>query len=150
MQQDRARQQLGQQLGCQSLPGCAQPCAAPPCARPAAWLAGWRRYPGSPERFEQRVEGLLAAFRQLRLPTSITDRFHIMGGECNYLLRVSSGPERRLEFVPDAEWKSPYMMSWQVRLGPRGLGWGAAGGNEEWQQQGPLPISRCAGAALCI
>ncbi|GAB4818971.1 hypothetical protein N2152v2_006017 [Parachlorella kessleri] len=69
-------------------------------------------YPGSPERFEQRVEGLLAAFRQLNLPQSITDRFHIMGGECNYLLRVAY-PSRRLEFVPDEEWKSPYMMSWQ-------------------------------------
>ncbi len=39
-------------------------------------------------------------------------RFHIMGGECNYLLRVAY-PSRRLEFVPDEEWKSPYMMSWQ-------------------------------------
>jgi len=69
-------------------------------------------YPGAPDRFEQRVEGLLAAFRSLDLPKSVTDRFHIMGGECNYLLRVK-GPDRRLEFVPDAEWKSPYMMSWQ-------------------------------------
>lgn len=34
-----------------------------------------------------------------------------MGGECNYLLRVS-GPDKRLEFVPDREWKSPCMMSW--------------------------------------
>ena len=39
-------------------------------------------------------------------------RFHIMGGECNYLLRVSRGAERRLEFVPDEEWKSAAMMSW--------------------------------------
>ena len=39
-------------------------------------------------------------------------RFHIMGGECNYLLRVSRGAERRLEFVPDVEWKSAAMMSW--------------------------------------
>lgn len=31
-----------------------------------------------------------------------------MGGECNYLLRVS-GPDKRLQFVPDAEWKSPFM-----------------------------------------
>lgn len=31
-------------------------------------------YPGAPERFEQRVEGLLAAFRQLNLPQHITDR----------------------------------------------------------------------------
>ena len=39
-------------------------------------------------------------------------RFHIMGGECNYLLRVSRGAERRLKFVPDEEWKSAAMMSW--------------------------------------
>jgi len=37
-------------------------------------------------------------------------RFHIMGGECNYLLRVNR--ERRLEFVPDAEWKSQLMLRW--------------------------------------
>lgn len=34
-----------------------------------------------------------------------------MGGECNYLLRVA-GPDKRLQFVPDTEWKSPFM---QVR-----------------------------------
>jgi len=33
-----------------------------------------------------------------------------MGGECNYLLRVNR--ERRLEFVPDAEWKSQLMLRW--------------------------------------
>lgn len=32
-------------------------------------------YPGQAERFEQRVEGLLAAFRHLRLPAEVTDRF---------------------------------------------------------------------------
>ncbi|CAK0783513.1 hypothetical protein CVIRNUC_006712 [Coccomyxa viridis] len=69
-------------------------------------------YPGQPDKFEERVAGLLAAFRKLRLPNEITDRFHIMGGECNYLLRVSRGAERRLEFVPDEEWKSAAMMSW--------------------------------------
>ena len=37
-----------------------------------------------------------------------------MGGECNYLLRVSRGAERRLDFVPDEEWKSAAMMSWSV------------------------------------
>lgn len=70
-------------------------------------------YPGAPERFEQRVQGLLYAFTQLDLPPAVTGRFHIMGGECNYLLRVVGHPERRLEFVPDAEWKSPYMRTWQ-------------------------------------
>lgn len=36
-----------------------------------------------------------------------------MGGECNYLLRVGPAPERRLEFVPDGQWKSEYMMGWR-------------------------------------
>lgn len=46
--------------------------------------------------------------------TSLECRFHIVGGECNYLLRVGSAPERRLEFVPDGKWKSDYMMSWSA------------------------------------
>lgn len=54
-----------------------------------------------------------------------------MGGECNYLLRVA-GKDRRLEFVPDAEWKSAYMMSWQVRAPPWG-GWSVqVGGLGVW------------------
>ncbi len=35
-----------------------------------------------------------------------------MGGECNYLLRVTRDAEKRLEFVPDEHWKSRAMMSW--------------------------------------
>ena len=31
-------------------------------------------YPGDAERFEQRVAGLLDAFRHLRLPDAITER----------------------------------------------------------------------------
>lgn len=34
------------------------------------------------------MAGLLQAFQALRLPEEITSRFHLMGGECNYLLRV--------------------------------------------------------------
>ena len=34
-----------------------------------------------------------------------------MGGECNYLLQVEPSTGH-LAFVPDAEWKSKYMMSW--------------------------------------
>lgn len=37
-------------------------------------------------------------------------RFHIVGGECNYLLRV--GRDYRLEFVPDTDWMSSCMLSW--------------------------------------
>ena len=32
-------------------------------------------YPGQPDKFEERVAGLLAAFRKLRLPNEITDRY---------------------------------------------------------------------------
>ena len=37
-------------------------------------------------------------------------RFHIVGGECNYLLRVSN--EYRLEFVSKKEWMSDLMLCW--------------------------------------
>ena len=35
----------------------------------------------------------------------------MVGGECNYLLRVDS-KTGHLAFVRDCDWKSPYMMSW--------------------------------------
>jgi IMP and pyridine-specific 5'-nucleotidase len=76
-------------------------------------------YAGAPERFEARVAGLLDAFAALGLPEATVRRFFIMGGECNYLLRVAppggAAPRarRRLEFVPDAEWKSPTMAAWR-------------------------------------
>lgn len=69
-------------------------------------------YPGEAHKFESRLAGLLDAFRNLKLTKEITDRFHIMGGECNYLLRVTPDTNR-LEFVPDDEWKTPEMMSWK-------------------------------------
>lgn len=40
------------------------------------------------------------------------DRFHIIGGECNYLLRFSP-VTKRLEFVPDEEWMTPCMQQWR-------------------------------------
>jgi IMP and pyridine-specific 5'-nucleotidase len=54
----------------------------------------------TPLQFEGRLAGLLGAFRKLKLPAKVTDRFHVMGGECNYLLRVTP-EDKRLEFVPD-------------------------------------------------
>ena len=68
-------------------------------------------YPGHPEKFEMRVQGLLDEFKRLELPPSVVNRFHILGGECNYLVRVI--PETyRLEFVHDDEWKNEEMLSW--------------------------------------
>jgi IMP and pyridine-specific 5'-nucleotidase len=46
-------------------------------------------YPGEASRFEGRLKGLLAAFRALPKEEGeeLRSRFHVMGGECNYLLR---------------------------------------------------------------
>lgn len=38
-------------------------------------------------------------------------RFHLMGGECNYLLRVNP-VTYHLEFVPEEAWQTPEMLSW--------------------------------------
>lgn len=67
-------------------------------------------YPGDAARFEDRLAGLLAAFKDLALPRSITNLFHVMGGECNYLLQVNN--EYRLEFVADVLWKPSDMLNW--------------------------------------
>ncbi|KAH7444603.1 hypothetical protein KP509_02G084900 [Ceratopteris richardii] len=67
-------------------------------------------YPGEPQKFENRFAGLLAAFEDLCLPREITSLFHIMGGECNYLLEVND--QYRLEFVDDILWKSEDMLEW--------------------------------------
>ncbi|KDD71546.1 IMP-specific 5'-nucleotidase, partial [Helicosporidium sp. ATCC 50920] len=69
-------------------------------------------YPDEPERFEERFRGLLDVVGRLGLDSAITDRFHIMGGECNYLLRLDRGGSG-LAFVPDAEWKSSALATWR-------------------------------------
>jgi IMP and pyridine-specific 5'-nucleotidase len=38
-----------------------------------------------------------------------------MGGECNYLLRVTPDT-KRLEFVPDDRWQTPCMRSWKEEV----------------------------------
>uniref|UniRef100_A0A383VVS2 IMP-specific 5'-nucleotidase 1 n=2 Tax=Tetradesmus obliquus TaxID=3088 RepID=A0A383VVS2_TETOB len=68
-------------------------------------------YPGEAAKFESRIQGLLAAFSKYKLPATITNRFHLMGGECNYLLRVNP-VSKQLEFVPDDEWMTPEMLAW--------------------------------------
>eukprot|EP00197_Chlamydomonas_leiostraca_P009671 CAMPEP_0202866692 /NCGR_PEP_ID=MMETSP1391-20130828/8306_1 /ASSEMBLY_ACC=CAM_ASM_000867 /TAXON_ID=1034604 /ORGANISM="Chlamydomonas leiostraca, Strain SAG 11-49" /LENGTH=452 /DNA_ID=CAMNT_0049546665 /DNA_START=324 /DNA_END=1683 /DNA_ORIENTATION=+ len=68
-------------------------------------------YPGEAHKFERRLAGLLESFRALRLPAEVTNRFHIMGGECNYLLQVTP-EDKRLEFVPEDQWQTPPMQGW--------------------------------------
>ncbi len=72
--------------------------------------------------FEGRIAGLLLAFQSL--PRDVWSKFFVMGGECNYLLRVERpGTDKEgrggdgmgplgLEFIPEAEWKSPEMLAW--------------------------------------
>lgn len=95
--------------GCHKLP-----CGGT-CALPAQGWQGWLRLfwlAGPHVRRMRAVQGLLEAFRKLKLPAEITSRFHIMGGECNFLLRVRPD-DKRLEFVPDHEWKTATMLSWK-------------------------------------
>lgn len=68
-------------------------------------------YPGNAEKFEGRLAGLLDAFRELELPQNVTKLFHVMGGECNYLLGVNPHTYK-LEFVSDELWKSSDMLAW--------------------------------------
>eukprot|EP00239_Pterosperma_sp_CCMP1384_P011567 CAMPEP_0197863058 /NCGR_PEP_ID=MMETSP1438-20131217/40237_1 /TAXON_ID=1461541 /ORGANISM="Pterosperma sp., Strain CCMP1384" /LENGTH=408 /DNA_ID=CAMNT_0043480803 /DNA_START=334 /DNA_END=1557 /DNA_ORIENTATION=+ len=62
-------------------------------------------YPGEAHKYEQRLAGLLAQFKAQKLPPHLCSRFHIMGGECNYLLRIRE--DYRLEFVDDDLWVTP-------------------------------------------
>lgn len=41
------------------------------------------------EKYELRLSGLLAYFKQMKLPAKDCERFFLFGGECNYLLSVS-------------------------------------------------------------
>jgi len=97
---------------------------------------------GEASKFEGRIEGLLAAFRRLKLPPSVVGRFHLMGGECNYLLRVH--PESyRLEFVPDevrAGVVGVVVVGWGVDEGI-GLGWGLGWGCERVTGVAPRPMT---------
>jgi IMP and pyridine-specific 5'-nucleotidase len=43
-------------------------------------------YPNRPELFQRRIPGLLTAFQKRKLSKDVTDRFLLLGGECNYLL----------------------------------------------------------------
>ena len=68
-------------------------------------------YPGQPERFEARLEGLLAAASfaiEAGAPSTLLDNFWVMGGQCNYLLRARVDPATFrvfLEEVPGEQWK---------------------------------------------
>lgn len=66
-----------------------------------------------------------------------------MGGECNYLLRVTRDAEKRLEFVPDEHWKSRAMMSWSEEA-IQSMLTSAEGVLKETAHRLRLPITVCA------
>jgi IMP and pyridine-specific 5'-nucleotidase len=67
-------------------------------------------YPGDAARYEARLSALLDAFRERQLPPELAQNFHVVGGECNYLLRLDAN--FRLEFVPPEQWQLPEMLAW--------------------------------------
>lgn len=44
-------------------------------------------YPAKPGRYEQRLSGLLRAFKATELSAEMAQRFWVMGGECNFLFQ---------------------------------------------------------------
>ena len=68
-------------------------------------------YPGQPEKFEERTRGLLDQFKKQKLPPSITKYFHVMGGECNYLLNLDE--TYGLQFVSNEDWATVEQYGWR-------------------------------------
>jgi IMP and pyridine-specific 5'-nucleotidase len=72
-------------------------------------------YPGEPHRYEGRIAGLLRNFAyaiECGAPPEFVQRFHLMGGECNYLLEPhvelpldGVGPRVQLREIAPEKWK---------------------------------------------
>lgn len=59
-------------------------------------------YENAPEKYEQRLPGLLQGFRDAKLSEEVINRFIVVGGECNYLFRCNK--DAHLESVDQATW----------------------------------------------
>ena len=68
-------------------------------------------YKGQPQRYEQRLRGLLSAMSTHKLEQSVLNHFFVMGGECNYLFRCVLKADGQaeaacgLEEIDPALWK---------------------------------------------
>lgn len=79
-------------------------------------------YPDEPHKYEARIAGFLQAMAfaiETGADPAILKRFHLMGGECNYLLEpvVHLSPDGltptiSLQSVPDDEWKDGRGVRW--------------------------------------
>lgn len=73
-------------------------------------------YPRDPISYEKRFSALLEALHERDISEEKLERFFVVGGECNYLFRMTRKPNEnsteiekqqprcRLEFVPAEEW----------------------------------------------
>ncbi len=53
-------------------------------------------YPGEAHKFEKRLEGLLQAFRDQKLPAEVTAKFHIMVSHGHIMVRQHSNPNQEI------------------------------------------------------
>eukprot|EP01134_Creolimax_fragrantissima_P007764 CFRG7764T1 len=68
-------------------------------------------YANAPEKYEDRLSGLLQMFRDRNLPPEVTNRFYVLGGECNYLCKTDK--DSHLYSVPEDEFYLPEMKEWE-------------------------------------
>lgn len=79
-------------------------------------------YPGQPHKYEARLAGLLSSLAfaiEAGAPETILDGFHVVGGQCNYMLRAvvrreadGLSPHVCLQEVPDEDWKDFRGVRW--------------------------------------
>lgn len=70
-------------------------------------------YPGKPERYAARFKGLLERLKATNAPKEVTDRFLVVGGECNFLFRVVPGVYDLYQ-VEATEWQTKDMLAWNM------------------------------------
>ncbi|KAJ3332975.1 IMP 5'-nucleotidase [Blyttiomyces sp. JEL0837] len=68
-------------------------------------------YPGDAARYEKRLSGLLDGIRSSDLPHSKQNKFHVLGGECNYLFHYNAVSEH-LEYMKEDLYQPVYVKAW--------------------------------------
>ncbi|KAJ3165220.1 IMP 5'-nucleotidase [Geranomyces variabilis] len=68
-------------------------------------------YPGDAAKYEKRLSGLLAGFRDSRLPAAALERFYVLGGECNYLFRYDA-KDAHLKYMEPETYQPADVTKW--------------------------------------
>src|SRR6476661_5057097 len=58
-------------------------------------------YANEPLKYEKRLKGLLEAFKSSSIPPANLEKFHVLGGECNYLFQYDSKKQGLSYIEPD-------------------------------------------------